>query len=106
LPLKTYLSQHHAITGMQQAQAAQQKRIENLQKSVDRYQDPAYIADQARQRLQLVQPGETDYIVVGGKKKAVVKPPVEEAPAVVVPGTNDDPWWTRMWASVGEAGAR
>jgi cell division protein FtsB len=102
IPLKTYLGQHDQIDSLQQTQALQQKRIDALQKSVKQYNDPAYIVSQARARLHLIAPGETDYVVVPGAKKPA-PPAVKAAPAVVVPGTSADPWWTRLWASAAQA---
>ena len=105
IPLKTYLGQHNQIDSLQQTQALQEKRIDALQKSVKQYDDPAYITQQARARLHLIAPGETDYVVVPSAAKAP-PPAVRAAPAVVVPGTSADPWWTRLWASAAQADSK
>ncbi len=96
VPMRTYFSQRSESTQL----AAQRHDLENdLARLRDRraqQQDPAYIRSEARDRLRLVMPGDTAYIV---------QVPGIEQPAVPVPTTQarrPDPWYTQLWRSMSE----
>lgn len=94
VPMRTYFSQRS-----ESAQLAEQRRdLENdLTRLRDRraqQEDPAYIRSEARDRLRLVMPGDTAYIV---------QVPGIEQPAVPVPTSQarrPDPWYTQLWRSM------
>ncbi|MDN2497943.1 septum formation initiator family protein [Nocardia nova] len=96
VPMRTYFSQRS-----ESAQLAEQRRdLENdLTRLRDRraqQEDPAYIRSEARDRLRLVMPGDTAYIV---------QVPGIEQPAVPVPTSQarrPDPWYTQLWRSMSE----
>src|SRR5690242_16190947 len=69
LPLRTYFSQRGDIAHLVQQQAQQRQRIAQLQQQTQRFNDPGYVEEQARQRLHFVLPGETDYVLVTPKAK-------------------------------------
>jgi cell division protein FtsB len=87
--------------------AAARERTEDLDAELDRWDDPAYVAAQARERLGFVRPGETAYRVVDPE---IVPDPTEPSvpaagsgPALVPEGTTA-PWYTTIWESVRVAG--
>ena len=94
-PLRGYLAQRAEIAALERKVAAQERRVADLREAERRWDDPAYVRAQARQRLHYVLPGETQYIVL--------EP--EEAPAPArasrarsaEPG---EPWFARLWQSV------
>ncbi|OBB53818.1 septum formation initiator family protein, partial [Nocardia sp. 852002-51244_SCH5132740] len=94
VPMRTYFSQRS-----ESVQLAEQRRdLENdLTRLRDRraqQEDPAYIRSEARDRLRLVMPGDTAYIV---------QVPGIEQPAVPVPTSQarrPDPWYTQLWRSM------
>lgn len=100
LPFKIWLAQRNEISSLEAQTRAQQQHVAALQHQQDQWQDPAYVEQQARQRLHYVKPGEKAYIVLGRPKPAAA--PVRHAPAApAVTG----PWYSRLWQTVQIAGA-
>ncbi|WOF24359.1 septum formation initiator family protein [Microbacterium betulae] len=59
----TYLDQRQRIAALQDAVQLGQEEVAALERERTRWQDPAYIATQARERLYYVKPGEVVYLV-------------------------------------------
>ncbi len=94
-PVRTYLAQRAEIADLQQSQARQNRRIASLQEQRDKWNDPQYVAAQARDRLQMVRPGDRSYAVY------------DDPGAGRHPGRSGDgrvrahgPWYAKMWSSV------
>jgi cell division protein FtsB len=98
LPFKVFVSQRHASGRLEQQTAAQQARVDALKVQQRTWQDPAYVAAQARERLHFVKPGETAYIVLGDPASATAVAP-GAAPPTPRPASHD-PWYTQLWHSV------
>ena len=62
--VQIYLNQRAQIAEMEQSIAAAKGDVESMQAERDRWQDPAYIRSQARDRLYYVLPGEVSYLVM------------------------------------------
>ena len=71
--------------------------VENVDPQIKRWEDPAYVQQQARDRLNLVMPGEKKYMVIGGE---TALPDAQDAPSD--PGTVNPemPWADGLWDSV------
>jgi cell division protein FtsB len=101
-PLREFLSQRGDIGDYRAKVTAQEKRVADLTRARERWNDPAYVKAQARERLHFVMPGETVYIVL--------EP--DEAPAPVAARERSSrpapkqPWFGDLWKSVEVAGAR
>jgi cell division protein FtsB len=95
LPLREYLAQRTLITQLEQQQAQTRDRIAALEAEKVRLQDPAYVAAEARRRLQLVLPGETAYVVLAPEQTA-------EQAATEVKG-RETPWYSQVWGSLEQA---
>jgi cell division protein FtsB len=101
-PLREFLAQRGDIGDYQAKVAAQDERVAELTAARGRWNDPAYVKAQARQRLHFVMPGETVYIVL--------EP--DEAPAPVATTERSTrpvpkkPWFGDLWESVEVAGER
>lgn len=63
LPVSNYLHQKSQIDLLQQQIAAKQASISQLNDRNTLLDDPAYIASQARERLNYIMPGEKVYVV-------------------------------------------
>lgn len=63
--LRTLIQQQHEIAAKQEQVAAAKADVATKKKDVARWDDPAYIEAQARDRLLYVYPGETSYLVIG-----------------------------------------
>ncbi|HET6299850.1 septum formation initiator family protein [Microbacterium sp.] len=59
----TYVDQRQQIAALQQAVQATEEEVAALEAQRDRFDDPAYITAQARERLYYVRPGEVVYLV-------------------------------------------
>ncbi|GAA5150457.1 hypothetical protein GCM10025768_15410 [Microbacterium pseudoresistens] len=59
----TYLDQRQKIAALEQTVKLSGERIAELEQERDRWDDPAYITTQARERLYYYQPGEILYLV-------------------------------------------
>jgi len=62
--LRILVEQQNEITALERRVAEQQAVVDELQTDIDRWQDPAYIEAQARDRLLYVYPGDITYLIV------------------------------------------
>ncbi|MCA1942928.1 MAG: septum formation initiator family protein [Yonghaparkia sp.] len=62
--LRVLVEQQNEIAELERRVAEQQAIVDGLQRDIDRWQDPAYIEAQARDRLLYVYPGDITYLVV------------------------------------------
>ncbi|MER7170816.1 FtsB family cell division protein [Streptomyces mesophilus] len=63
-PIRQYVAQRADIAEQQRLLDEERAETERLRDEKARWQDPAYIERQARERLHMVHPGETGYTVV------------------------------------------
>jgi len=94
--VRAYLGQRSQIEDLRGQVAAQQRSVADLQAEKQRWQDPAYIEQQARERLKFVKPGETSYTVIDAAPKAADVPVLRTASGV----PDDLPWYGAVWSSV------
>ncbi|WP_067816752.1 FtsB family cell division protein [Nocardia inohanensis] len=94
VPLRTYFTQRAEATQLASQRAQLEEEVAKLRDRRAQQQDPSYIKAEAKDRLRLVMPGETPYIVqVAGI----------EQPAVPIPAAKTrepDPWYTELWRSI------
>ncbi|MFJ6417824.1 septum formation initiator family protein [Paeniglutamicibacter sp. NPDC091659] len=96
----TYARQRDEIAALEAVITAKQAEQEGLKEQIARWDDPLYIKQQARDRINLVMPGERNYMVVG--RKPTDAPPVEEnhSPNEI---RTDLPWVDALFDSVQRA---
>lgn len=100
--LGTYLEQRQRIAALEQAVAVTEAEVQALEAERDRWQDPAYITTQARERLYYVRPGEVVYLVDNDLPETAL--PQEQAPVSEdVVQTRTD-WMSQLVRSVVSAG--
>ncbi|HEV7755318.1 MAG TPA: septum formation initiator family protein [Mycobacteriales bacterium] len=99
-PAQRYLAQQSEIARMEQAQAAQRERIAALVERRQKWNDPAYVKAQARERLQYVLPGEVAYVITD--KSAAQTPAASDTPEVprASRARVDGPWYGKLWSGV------
>ncbi|MDO5635260.1 MAG: septum formation initiator family protein, partial [Micrococcus sp.] len=96
--LRLFLNQQLELTAAREDIAAQEQRREDLQEQIQRWDDPEFVRQQARQRLELVMPGETLYMVTGTGEVAQAE---EEQSSVLEDPVNERlPWAEGLWDSV------
>ena len=93
-PVREYIAQRRQIDQLQAENRAGAAQLSRLQAEAARLGDPAYIEQQARDRLHLCMPGQTCYVIIGGQ--AAAGGPQRAAAAAT-------PWYQLLWHSVHEA---
>jgi cell division protein FtsB len=101
--LRIYFSQAHEIASTKMQIAQSQAAITDLQSQITRWDDPAYVTAQARERLGWLVPGETGYTVVDADGKPLGGGLTLDSSAPTDPQQNQSMWWDRMWGSVAAA---
>ncbi|WP_227996760.1 FtsB family cell division protein [Nocardia australiensis] len=96
VPLRTYFTQQGEAAQLAQQRTELESDLARLRDRRAQQQDPAYVRSEARDRLRLVMPGETPYIVQVPGIEAPASPTA--APKSKAP----DPWYTELWRSVSE----
>ena len=101
--VRVYLDQQATLADLRAEAAAAQDEVDDLTAEVARWDDPAFVVAQARERLAYVFPGETPYRVVDAE--------VVDGPAPGSPAAEREPealagasWYDRLWDSVVDAG--
>ncbi|MGW8374585.1 septum formation initiator family protein [Streptomyces sp. ODS28] len=93
-PMRQYVSQRSEISSQQQQAERARERVKELREQRARWQDPAYVEQQARRNLHFVRPGEVGYTVVDGT--GLAKEPTDRRPS-------DRPWYQNLWDGVDTA---
>ncbi|MDE0573781.1 septum formation initiator family protein [Demequina sp. B12] len=101
--VRAYLDQQAMLNSLRADAATAQAEVDDLTAEVARWDDPAYVVAQARERLAYVFPGETPYRVVDPEVAADQQ---EDAAAseVDAAGTPLQPWYDTLWDSMVDAG--
>ena len=102
VPFQQYVAQRGEISALAAKTDAQQRSVAELERMRARWKDPSYIRQQARARLQYVEPGETAYVVIPKKGTASHRAGIASAAASTVDAS---PWYAQLWDSVVESGA-
>ena len=95
-PLRQYVEQRSLIAELQQRTEDSGRRVEELRAQKQRWEDPAYVEQQARERLFYVMPGETGYVIVG-------EPPSSTGTPGDASTGEKVPWYDALWRSVDAA---
>ncbi|WDG17048.1 FtsB family cell division protein [Microbacterium sp. Clip185] len=99
----TYLDQQQRIAALKNSVQLTESQIADLQAQSERWDDPAYITTQARERLYYMNPGEIAYIVDNDLTEAQ-QPREQDAVSDQVQQTRTD-WMAQLVGSVVTAGA-
>ncbi len=100
--LRAYLQQRAHIEDLKSQIALRQATISDLEREKERWKDPAFVKQQARE-LNYVMPGETAYVVLDEDGKPVERQGTLTDPATVA-RTTPTAWWSTAWQSVELAG--
>ena len=99
-PVKHYFTQRAQISALNSQLASDNKALEAARQELLLWQDPEYIKSQARERLHFVLPGERQYIVTENGTAS----DTNEGTKVANSLTDGQPWYSRLIASITEAG--
>jgi cell division protein FtsB len=101
--LRDAANQQSEISALREEVATREKNVADLEQQLERWDDPAFVKAQARQRLKYVMPGEVGYLVLDeGEKQEEPTTPTDVAAQQV--STSTRPWFGTLWESVQEAG--
>ncbi|HTT52123.1 MAG TPA: septum formation initiator family protein [Streptosporangiaceae bacterium] len=92
-PVREYIAQRRQIDQLVAQSAQTSAQLARLRAEAQRLNDPAYIEQQARDRLHFCMPQQTCYVIIGGQ-------PASRGRAAAAAGT---PWYERLWSSVRQA---
>ena len=99
-PVKHYFTQRAQISALNSQLASDNKALDAARQELLLWQDPEYVKSQARERLHFVLPGERQYIVTEDGTNT----DTNESTKVANSLTDGQPWYSRLIASITEAG--
>jgi hypothetical protein len=101
--LRAWLAQRDEIDAARVELAETSARVTQLEEDRQRWKDPAFVRQEARERLGWVLPGEVHYQVVGTDGEPVrTDVSLDEPAADAEQGPQD--WYSAVWGSVQAAG--
>ncbi len=98
VPLRTYVSQRQQLAETASTQSSLVDEVAGLKHQLAQLDDPAYVAAQARERLQYVLPGQTPYDV------ALPAATATDAKRAADAAKASGPWYSRLWSTVRSGG--
>ena len=96
VPVRSWFAQRAQIASLRADVESAQLRVADLQDQKQRWEDPSFIAAEARRRLHFVLPGEVGYVTLGTEQDVI------SAEAAAGPG---EPWYSALWGGVRQADA-
>lgn len=102
--LKAYFQQHGQIQQLKGQIATSEVSIAQLESEKARWQDPAYVREQARARFGYLMPGQTSYVVIGADGRPLSAQATLSDPRTSTTSQTPTAWWTTEWKSVQLAG--
>lgn len=105
--IRLYVEQQIAIGELEQSVSATKEELSARQAELRDWENPEFVKQQARDRLQYVLPGETRYIVVdNGKVPGAEDKTGDGLRSVDSPSAeaHDPTWYEQLWQSVEESG--
>ena len=98
--LRAWWDQHSEITAKRAEIVQRREAIRELENTKRRYDDPAFVQQQARERFGWVMPGEVGYRVIGvdGEIQGELSAPSD------LPEPTEVRWYNVLWGSVEAAG--
>ncbi|MFP5335060.1 MAG: FtsB family cell division protein [Actinomycetes bacterium] len=104
-PYLRTLSEQQATLAALEAEVAQRERdVADLEAQLERWEDPAFVAARARERLYMVMPGETGYVVLDPPAPDDRPEAAEAAAQAAEASGTERPWFGTLWESVELAG--
>lgn len=94
VPVRTWFAQRAEIAQLRADVEAVRDRVADLQVQKERWEDPAFVAAEARRRLHFVLPGEIGYVTLGVQ--------TDEERAAEQAAAEAAPWYATLWGAVQE----
>ena len=94
-PVREYIGQRQQIDQLLATQQSLSTQVKNLQEQQQRFSDPTYIEQQARDQLHMCAPAENCYVIIGNNSPAPDATPKQTA--------TPTSWYSKLWGSVQKA---
>jgi cell division protein FtsB len=97
--LRSTLNQQAEIRDLRSRIALQRQNVSSLQQEQRNWTDPAYVEQQARERLKFVRAGERSFTVIDGQEP----PDLTGGAPIAAPertSAGDIPWYGKLWQSM------
>lgn len=101
--LRAYARQTDRLNDLHAKAEAERAEVAALEAELARWDDPAYVRAQARERLSFVMPGEMPYRVIDPETVTGVDGP--DASPAEAPIYDRTPWFSTLWDSLENPGA-
>lgn len=101
--LRDFVNQQAELAAVTEEVAQREQRVADLQDQLDRWEDPAFVMAQARQRFGFVMPGEIGYVVLD-EPVAEVEAADPSTAAAADAARTDRAWFGSLWESLELAG--
>ena len=95
VPVRAWFSQRAEIASLRADVDAARDRVAALQIERQRWEDPAFVAAEARRRLHFVLPGEVGFVTLGADGLTGAGTQTAEGPSIA--------WYTSLWGALQEA---
>ncbi|WP_441250566.1 FtsB family cell division protein [Kitasatospora sp. McL0602] len=104
-PTRQFIAQRSEIADQRARAEHARQQVEQLGKERARWQDPAYVRTQARERLHYAMPGETPFVAVDLAPLSSSRPSAADPASAPKAKAAAQPWYTSVWESVDQADA-
>jgi hypothetical protein len=94
VPVRAWFAQRSEIAGLRADVDAARDRVAALEVQKQRWDDPAFVAAEARRRLHFVLPGEVGFVTLGAEGAT---------DAAAVGDDPQSPWYSSLWGALQEA---
>ncbi len=101
--MRAYLEQREHLADLRASISESEQSIADLAREQRRWEDPAYVKAQARQRFAWVMPGEIAFQVIDENGQPLAETNSLSDPDAVAEA-NEPLWWESAWGSVKAAG--
>lgn len=98
--VRAWYEQRQELAELRSKVTTQEQTVQALQDEKQRWSDPAYVEQQARQRLKFVKPGEVAFTVIGADKLAETREGQVRGQMVAPADDEQMSWYTQLWTSV------
>jgi len=96
--LRSTLNQQRQISDLNTLLAQQREEVGALEQEQRQWNDPAFVEQQARERLKFVKVGETSYTVIDAETAPAEQPGPKIAAAQA--SSANSPWYGQLWQSM------
>ena len=106
--IRSKVNQQAEIEGLRERIAQQRETVAGLQREERQWSDPAYVEQQARQRLKFVRVGERSFTVIDGDGAPDLTGGAQIAAPAKSSATARTPWYGQLWQSmvIADTGAK